>query len=75
MGEPLKDKVKHFVKEPCYNYYKEDDIKSAVAWLKREVVMCRDDDERTKYDIDKILELINEAFPDIKGDGESKKKL
>ena len=43
-----------------------ENLQSAIEWLKREVVMCRDDDERTKYDIDKILELINGAFPNLR---------
>ncbi len=70
MGEPLKfQKVstkKLYVgaseKEPI-RLATSGAVKSAVEFLKRNVVLCRDDDERTKYDIDKILELINEAFP------------
>ncbi len=81
MGEPLKfQKVstkKLYVgaseKEPI-RLATSGAVKSAVEFLKRNVVLCRDDDERTKYDIDKILELINEAFPKLNTTSNENKK-
>ncbi len=56
--EPLKDKGFNGV-------YREEQIKSAVEWFKKELIEKRGKDDITAYDLDIIFDLVNEAFEDV----------
>ena len=72
MGEPLKDKKiilkkgQALSKHIDCNFYEENYIKSAVEWLKEQQYkeLCRLQ-ETNEGNFEKVLTLINEAFPDL----------
>ncbi len=62
MGEPLKDKKKNrFPSYPNVNFYDEENIKSAVEWLKDRLASRLIDYSERDY----IRDVVDEAFPDL----------
>ena len=60
--EPLKGK-KDYVIEDCKDtFFAEEDVKSAVEWLKEELKKHND---RPQYNKEWVIELINKAFEDV----------
>ena len=68
--EPLKNKTQGL---GIARFYGEEDIKSAIEWLKENIMLSHKINENIVYreiKISKVIELINNAFPDIKEDEE-----
>lgn len=63
--EPLKDKRKTFDSNDFGRWYNEEDIKSAVEWLKEEVKAMANYEVKTKIRSDKIMDKIEQAFEDV----------
>ncbi len=71
MGEPLKGKKQDFNN---HNWYQEDDIKSAVEWLKEELKSYKGKVDKCDTETIFIFEKIDQAFPDLIGKNRGNKK-